>query len=103
MQIKKSIDAWVAKEGYHVKRYLKQLLDGYQKDMVEEPDLFIDEDCDSPYIDVRLVIDTDGSWTVNTGSSDYDQWHGVMCAANTITPTISIDDLYNELIDELYY
>lgn len=50
-------------------------------------------------IEIRLVVgyrDSSmfGNWTINTGSSDYDQWHG-HCASEIISAEYTNVDLRN--------
>lgn len=65
-----------------------------------------DIDGDHPYMDVRLVMDTDGSIHTAEGDVQYGTWHGVACAASSVTAGMTqkeCRDLAIEMLNDLAF
>lgn len=58
---------------------------------------------DGPSIDVRIQVDADGSWSLHTGDSQYDQDHRGHWGASSVSPDdgdSTLEDTARDLIDQ---
>lgn len=55
---------------------------------------------DTDVFDVRLQVWEDGSWTIHTGDSSFDQDHRGYWGASSIDPKTNCRELARDLIDE---
>ncbi len=52
------------------------------------------------WVDVRLQVWSDGSWTIHTGDASYDQDHRGFWGASSMTTRTNARELAKELISE---
>jgi hypothetical protein len=100
-----SLDQFLHVNKPDILRDLKRIIRDCKPDLKANPELYIENGCDEPSIDVRLCVDPEPdetfSWILRVGSPDYDQRHSVYCSAGSIGILTKAESLFEQLVREI--